>query len=151
MEYRRIVEVQAPEYDEVTAFCVGDLWLGTSSSFSSGSPDTSTTTAPTTSPGDFLENLVFYAVATRLIRIASVLPEAAGPAAKVIQLVHLAPAEPALIVGLAATTARHRRRYSELAALDINGTVTLFVGTHVRLSSLSLHFFSFATLTAVPI
>ena len=136
----------------VIAVCVGDLWLGTNNVLKQ---DDGETDAAGCHPrlDDYFESVVFYAVSDYFIYCAPCPSDKersddgksssrtghelgrGSPAAHdelLLSNVRISAADPAPVVGLAAIGARGQRNYSELVALDENGTVTVFLGIHVR-------------------
>lgn len=137
---------------EVRAVCVGDLWLGTNNVLKQ---DVGEKDAPGCHPqlDDYFESVVFYAASDYFIYCAACPSDKersdagksssrtghelsrGSPASHdelLLSNVRISAADPAHVVGLAAIGARGQRNYSELVALDENGTATVFIGIHVR-------------------
>jgi hypothetical protein len=138
----------------VTAFCVGDLWLGVSHILRDAANAGTATGADVglaaaikmvASDSDYLQDLLVYASADRFIRFellhdpGSPSPGADAGARRLadsglLSAIRLVPADSTCVVGLAAVGARQSRGYSELVALEENGSVTIFLGLQVCVS-----------------
>ena len=127
----------------VTAFCVGDIYVG---------QDQGDPTHPI-----YCENVFIFASSDFLIRFASVESNDGQPTpgrsatatadvdpndstkkenapthSSVLSRLKLCSTDCCEVVSLVATTARSHRRYSELVSLGRTGTITVFAGIHVR-------------------
>ena len=133
--------------NRVTAFCIGDIWLGVDKILRGANSTESE------SNRDYFENVILYATEDFYIHCQCIERSGApfqprGPSdtehdknlarQDLLRAVILAPADPVKIVSLCATASRNHRAVSELVALDTAGTVTLFEGIHVRRSCVIL-------------
>eukprot|EP00750_Incisomonas_marina_P021718 INCI4648.2.p1 GENE.INCI4648.2~~INCI4648.2.p1 ORF type:complete len:357 (+),score=58.90 INCI4648.2:175-1245(+) len=142
----------------VSAVCVGDLWLGTNDVLKTND-DEKGTSGRHNQRADYFESVVFYAASDFFIYCAARprdkgrpdvgqasrrVGHELGPGSSashgetLLSNVRISAADPALVVGMAAVGSRRQRNYSELVALDENGTATVFLGIHI------LHVFRFS-------